>query len=533
MPLTLSNKQKQLFNRSLQIIEKVEELFVEAQTLFPDFTPDVAGIKQQLSNPFSIFICGEFNSGKSSLLNCLGGNSIAPVGILPTTQNIEPYNPEGLGGLVFIDSPGTNSIIEQHQEITESYLKQADIILFVSSIERPLSKSEQDFLNLVDKIWSRKVIVTLNKIDLIQPEQIEEITNYISEGLGNIFTDVPPLFKISAQTGEGIDILKSFLLEFLAEGEKTKIKLQGPQNSLLVYLEQLEQKNQEIQTKLEAEKTIIDRTIRRIQERLEEYKMLFGIFQGNIDELFRILFQSICKVVDQKISFVNVAKKRITNEDDPLEDKLIKAIEEAQLDNNLKNIFQEATATFVTYRGRIIREATEDLETAIEIGQDNFIIPSLDSRQVNTKEMSENIKLAADKGLNNCGKLGVVAAVTGFGGQMLFNVASLDASAFVLSILFGMLSINALPRERKKVKEQLEASFTELKQNYINSLWKSLAMELNDCLKQFMDTIQPKQEQLENQIKISKSLTEKITTTREEINGILQEMADLSSSTKQ
>ena len=100
-------------------------------------------------------------------------------------------------------------------------------------------------------------------------------------------------------------------------------------------------------------------------------------------------------------------------------------------------------------------EATEDLEIAIELGEDNFIIPSLDSSKVNVKEMSEKIKLAADKGLNNCGKLGMVAAVTGFGGQMLFTAASMDASAFVLSVLFGLLSINALPRERKKIKEQL------------------------------------------------------------------------------
>ena len=65
MPLNLSTEQKQLFERNLQIIEKVEGLFVEAQILFPEFAPDVAGIKQQLTNPFSIFICGEFNAGKS------------------------------------------------------------------------------------------------------------------------------------------------------------------------------------------------------------------------------------------------------------------------------------------------------------------------------------------------------------------------------------------------------------------------------------------------------------------------------------
>lgn len=145
MPLSISTEQQQLFDRSLETIEKVEALVVEAKALFPEFDPDIKAFKQQLSNPFSIFICGEFNTGKSSLLNQLNNQEIASVGFLPTTKSIESYNPEGLGGLVFIDSPGINSIIEQHQELTESYLQQADIILFVTSIERPLSRSEQDF----------------------------------------------------------------------------------------------------------------------------------------------------------------------------------------------------------------------------------------------------------------------------------------------------------------------------------------------------------------------------------------------------
>jgi small GTP-binding protein len=524
MPLTLSTEQQQLFDRSLENIERVEGLFVEAQALFPDFQPDITGLKEQLSNPFSIFICGEFNAGKSSLLNHLGDNTNAPVGIIPTTKEIQSYDPEGLGGLVFIDSPGTNSIIEQHQELTENYLKQADIILFVTSIERPLTKSEQDFLVLVDKTWARKIIVTINKIDLATEDEVKQVKAYVSDGLQEIFNEMPPIFAISSHTGAGISDLKNFLLAFLAEDEKTKLKLQGPQNSLLVYLNQLENQNQEIIGKLEAEKTIFDRTIKRIQERLEEYKLMFAIFQRNIDDLFRNLIQEINKIVNQKTSFFSVVKKRLTNEEDRLEERLVTAIEEVQLDQNLQQIFQEATKTFFQYRDRIFREATEDIETAVALGEDKLVIPTLKSEQVDVKQMSEAIKLAADKGLNNLGKLGIAAAVTGVGGQILFTAASLDASAFVLSALFGLLGINALPRERDKVKEQIETTFKELQKSYTDTLWKTLATELNDCLQQFMNAIEPRKQELETQIKLSKSLTEEITVSKSEIEAILQEL---------
>lgn len=527
MPLTLSTEQQQLFDRSLENIERVEGLFVEAQALFPDFQPNITGLKEQLSNPFSIFICGEFNAGKSSLLNHLGDNTNAPVGIIPTTKEIQSYDPEGLGGLVFIDSPGTNSIIEQHQELTENYLKQADIILFVTSIERPLTRSEQDFLVLVDKTWARKVIVTINKIDLATEDEVKQVKAYVSDGLQEIFNEMPPIFAISSHTGAGMSELKNFLLAFLAEDEKTKLKLQGPQNSLLVYLNQLEDKNNEIIGKLEAEKTIFDRTINRIQERLEEYKLLFAVFQRNIDDLFRNLIQEINKIVNQKTSFFSVVKKRLTNEEDRLEEKLVTAIEEVQLDQNLQQIFQEATKTFFQYRDRIFREATEDIETAVALGEDKLVIPTLKSEQVDVKQMSEAIKLAADKGLNNFGKLGIAAAVTGVGGQILFTAASLDASAFVLSALFGLLGINALPRERDKVKEQIETTFKELKKSYTDTLWKTLATELNDCLQQFMNAIEPRKQELETKIKLSKSLTEEIAARKSEIEAILQELARL------
>ena len=527
MPLTLSTEQQQLLERSLKNIEQVEGLFVEAQVLFSDFQPDISGLKQQLTNPFSIFICGEFNAGKSSLLNYLGDNTNAPVGIVPTTKEIEAYDPEGLAGLVFIDSPGTNSIIERHQELTENYLKQADIILFLTSIERPLSKSERDFLLLVNGTWARKIIVAINKIDLATEEEIKQVRTYVNEGLKEIFSEIPPVFTISARSGAGMTEFKNFLLAFLAETEKIKLKFQGPHNSLLVYLNRLEEKNQTIQVKLAEEKIIYDRTLRRIQERLEEYQLLFAIFQRNIDDLFNKLIQSTNKIVNQKISFFNAIKKRLTNEDDRLEEKLLEAIKEVQLDSNLQSIFQEATSTFFQYRDRIIREATEDIETAITISGNQLVIPTLESEKVDTQQIATTIKLAADKGLNSFGKLGIFAAVTGVGGQILFNAASLDASAFVLSVIFGLFSLNALPRERDKVKEQIEITFRELQQSYTDTLWKALATELNDCLQQFIETIQPRQQELERQIALSNSLTQKITDSKSQIETILKELEQI------
>ena len=527
MPLTLSAGQQQLFDRSLETIQKVEGLFVEAKVLFPEFNPDTEVLKKQLANPFSIFICGEFNAGKSSLLNQLNNQEIATVGFLPTTQEIESYNPEGFGGLVFIDSPGTNSIIEQHQELTENYLQQADIILFVTSVERPLSRSEQDFLTLVDQTWARKIIVAINKSDLVNDDEAKQIREYVSQGLGEILAEMPPVFAISARSGAGMDELKSFLLAFLAEGEKVRLKLQGPQNSLLVYLDQLAQQNQSIQSKLETDKIVFDRTSRRIEERLEEYNLLFGIFRDNIDDLFTKLIQETDNLIDSNTGFLTVLKRKVTKEQDLVEERLAKTIKDVQLDKNLQEIFREAIATFLKYRERIVREAKEDLATAITVSEDNLALPPINTDLLKADEFASKIKLAADEGLEGFWRLGLTAAATGFGGQLLFSAASADATAFVLAGLFGLMSFNALPRKRKKVKEELEQTYRSLQENYTKSLKDALAAELNKCLQQFADVIRPKQEELASKIAVSQSISKETESLKAEIQKITTELDKL------
>ncbi len=528
MPLTLSGEQQQLFDRSLETIQQVEGLFVEAKVLFPDFEPDTEVLKQQLANPFSIFICGEFNAGKSSLLNQLNNQEIASVGFLPTTQEINSYNPEGFGGLAFIDSPGTNSIIEQHQELTENYLQQADIILFVTSVERPLSKSEQDFLTLVDRTWARKIIVAINKIDLVQGDEARQIREYVSEGLKEILAQMPPVFAISAKTSEGIDELKSFLLAFLAEGEKVKLKLQGPQKSLLVYLEQLEKQNESIKTKLQSDQTIFDRTSRRIEERLEEYNLLFGIFRDNIENLFTNLIQETNDLIDKNTGFLTVLKRKITKEEDYLEERLAKTIKEIQLDKNLQEIFQEAISTFLKYRERIVREAKEDLSTAITVSEETLALPPINTDRLKSDEFSVKIKTAAEEGLDSFLRLGITAAATGFGGQLLFSTTSADATAFLIAGLFGLMSFDALPRRRRKLKEELEQTYRNLQENYTKTLKDALAVELNKCLQQFADVIRPKQEELASKIATAESISQHIASIKAQIQQITTEVEQLS-----
>ena len=146
-----------------------------------------------LDGPFLLVVAGEFNSGKSSLLNALLGDRFLKEGPTPTTDRVQlisysetPVRSEleegfcevGIPNLLLrdlrlVDTPGTNSILRRHQILTERFLPRSDLILFVTSSERPFTQSEKEFLELI-KSWGKKVAFVVNKIDLLSPQDRSE-----------------------------------------------------------------------------------------------------------------------------------------------------------------------------------------------------------------------------------------------------------------------------------------------------------------------------------------------------------------------
>ena len=85
-----------------------------------------------------------------------------------------------LRGLHLVDTPGTNSIEDAHTALTQGFLPRTDLVLFVTSAERPFSQSEQELLRAVAD-WRKPVLCVLNKADLLDAEQLHTVTEYVAE----------------------------------------------------------------------------------------------------------------------------------------------------------------------------------------------------------------------------------------------------------------------------------------------------------------------------------------------------------------
>jgi GTP-binding protein EngB required for normal cell division len=200
---------------------------------------------------FVLAVIGQFNRGKSSLMNAVLGMDRLPVGIVPLTSAITKVfygNPERVRieyegtslrteislsqladyvteagnpgnfkkvaaadvelpsdvlryGFYFVDTPGIGSAITANTATTERFLPQADAVIFVTSFDSPLTREELQFLAKV-RNHVRKIFLVLNKSDLVPVSERDRVLNFVRGVLrSELGLSEARLFAVSAQQG--------------------------------------------------------------------------------------------------------------------------------------------------------------------------------------------------------------------------------------------------------------------------------------------------------------------------------------------
>lgn len=174
---------------------------------------------EQLDELFLLVVVGEFNAGKSAFINALLGKKLLKEGVTPTTTQIniirhaetqerravnenllEVTLPVAfLREISIVDTPGTNAIIRAHEAITEEFVPRSDLVLFITSADRPFTESERAFLEKI-RDWGKKVVIVINKIDIFQePEDLAEVKRFVAENASRLLGVTPEIFPVSAR----------------------------------------------------------------------------------------------------------------------------------------------------------------------------------------------------------------------------------------------------------------------------------------------------------------------------------------------
>ncbi|NNC39253.1 MAG: hypothetical protein HKN95_01070 [Acidimicrobiia bacterium] len=145
-----------------------------------------------------VALVGGTGSGKSSLLNALAGEEVAPTGaVRPTTERPLawiPANPEpglvrllddlaisdrvghdSFGDLAVLDLPDTDSVLRSHRRMVESLLPRVDAVIWVLDPEKYNDRLlHRELLQPLGR-YSSQFIFVLNQIDRLSPAEERQV----------------------------------------------------------------------------------------------------------------------------------------------------------------------------------------------------------------------------------------------------------------------------------------------------------------------------------------------------------------------
>ena len=250
------------------------DLAVEANA--PADTLQTLGhLQAGLREPFLFVVVGEVKAGKSSLLNALFGQEFCRVDVLPATDKVhvfrygetarevplhaelvERYQPVPfLRDFHIVDTPGTNTVVSQHQRITEGFVPLADLILFVFSVVNPWGASAWQFFEHLQRKWLKKVVVVVQQADLREGHEVGAVVQHLRQTATARLGQAFPIFAVSAKKAflsktTGVDKarlwaesqfgpLEDYINEIVGGGEARREKLRSTGRTARVILDDL------------------------------------------------------------------------------------------------------------------------------------------------------------------------------------------------------------------------------------------------------------------------------------------------------
>ncbi len=260
----LNRKQSQLLKDEKAALERLQLALAGFEVTQEDQKTLQKSIRQ-LDELFLLVVVGEFNSGKSAFINALLGERFLEEGVTPTTAQIcilhhgesasREVTEDGVIALSYpaaflreiniVDTPGTNAIIRRHEQLTQEFVPRSDLVIFITSADRPFTESERAFMERIRQ-WGKKVVILLNKTDLLEEDEIVQVKEFIRQSALALLGFSPEVFPVSARlalkakqvdtpgerdalwAASNFQEVETYIHTTLDEKSRVKLKLQNP-----------------------------------------------------------------------------------------------------------------------------------------------------------------------------------------------------------------------------------------------------------------------------------------------------------------
>lgn len=297
-------------------------------------------VKKGLGSPFLFVVSGEVNAGKSTLINGLFGRELCRVNILPETDRVlwyqhgspardseitpvleERFRPiEFLRDFNLIDTPGTNSIVQGHQEITAKFLPSADLILFVFPVTNPWGAATWNFISELTPECLKRVVFIIQQADQREPVDIKVILGHMADLSVKRIGHVPPIFAVSGKqayeakraspfaaaryNNSGYPELESFISKKVCESPERKSALETWRSQAAGALRTVEDHIENQTHELNTQGRFLDLIEREIDEIREKFVLRLPSHLTGVAEVFETEALWVSKILRQKLGVI-------------------------------------------------------------------------------------------------------------------------------------------------------------------------------------------------------------------------------------
>lgn len=517
----------------------------------------VRNVLAQLEELFLLVVVGEFNAGKSAVINALLGDRYLTEGVVPTTSELFfirhmdavecPGIDAGMAVLRLpvpwlqevnlVDTPGTNAIIRQHQEITEHFVPRSDLVLFVTSADRPFSESEHLFLQRI-RDWGKKIVIVVNKIELLtSEEERQQVLEFVARNAWELLGVAPAIFPVSARLAleakqavpvtdkgssqqEGARLLtnrswqrsqfgalEQYILDALDAAERVRLQLSNPigiASALIAKYQQVVGQRQEL---LQGDFQALD----AIDEQLEAYQNdMRRDFQYQNDRVQNVLFEMIergDRFFDENLRITRVIElvnsERLRGEFE----RRVLADTSREIEHHVHELIDwlidrdyrqwQAVMEFIDRRSsQHTDHMIGQVRGEFEFNRQNLLNSVGRSAQdvVDSYDReAEALKLAQDVQRAILQTAAVEAGAIGLGAILvvILNTTFLDVTGVLSASALAALGLYVLPYRRQKVKAQLRARIGDLRQRLDSAISRQFETELAASVQRIREAIAP------------------------------------------
>ncbi len=541
----LDERREALVERERALLER----FTEFLKGFGSPAEDVELVRRALSDLEELFllvIVGEFNSGKSAFINALLGAEVSDEGVTPTTSRItvlrhspEPVQRERRDGvfekgypnaflheIAIVDTPGTNAIIRHHEELSRGFVPRSDLVLFVTSAERPLTESERGYLELI-RDWGKKILLIINKADLLSEEENrDQVRSFVEGGIRSALGLTPPIFFVSALLARkakaatstierdallkasGFDELERYITDLLDEEGRIRLKLESP----LGVVEELDRR---YRAAVDERLSLLEedfRTSENIESQLELYKedmkRDFDARMAEIENIIHSLNERGDAWLEENIRLMNFREllrqekvrerfeREVVADTEELIDERVDELIDWMVERNLKQ--WRAIVEYVErrrqarYNERLIGDVGDRFEynrgqLLQSVGKNAASVVQRYDRERESEQLASSIQGAVTQtAALEVGAVGIGAVVVA-----LATTRFLDATGIIAAAIIAGYGLFVLPNRRRKARREFREKTDSLRARLGEVVGRQFDAELNRSVERMRDAIAP------------------------------------------